>query len=71
MSGLDPAKPYFDLAWTEARMLPSDAQLVDIIHTNSGLVTNVRNEKGEPIRVKMFIRCDIILFYLFQGGLVV
>ena len=34
--GLDPAKPYFDLVSEERRMLPTDAEFVDVIHTNSG-----------------------------------
>jgi len=35
-TGLDPAKPWFDLAGADARILITDADLVDIIHTNSG-----------------------------------
>jgi len=36
VTGLDPAKPYFDLVTEERRMLPTDAEFVDVIHTNSG-----------------------------------
>ena len=35
-TGLDPAKPWFDLAADDARLLKTDAELVDVIHTNSG-----------------------------------
>jgi len=38
VTGLDPAKPWFDLADENARILKTDAQLVDIIHTNSGVM---------------------------------
>ena len=33
---LDPAKPWFDIVSEEYRVLPTDAVLVDVIHTNSG-----------------------------------
>ena len=33
---LDPAKPWFDIVGEEHRVLPTDAKLVDVIHTNSG-----------------------------------
>merc|ERR1712156_1184406 len=36
VTGLDPAKPYFDLVGEERRLLPTDAEFVDVIHTNSG-----------------------------------
>ncbi len=36
-AGLDPARPFFDdLAPEELKMTINDAELVDIIHTNSG-----------------------------------
>ena len=36
LTGLDPAKPYFDLMGIENRIQSTDADLVDIIHTNAG-----------------------------------
>merc|ERR1712080_192708 len=36
ITGLDPAKPFFELATPRDRIDRSDAQFVDIIHTNSG-----------------------------------
>ena len=34
--GLDPAMPWFDLVSEEHRIQSTDADFVDIIHTNSG-----------------------------------
>ncbi len=34
--GLDPAGPFFRLVPTYARLDPSDAQFVDVIHTDGG-----------------------------------
>ena len=39
--GLDPALPYFETAEPDERILPTDADLVDIIHTNSGYLSEV------------------------------
>ena len=43
-TGLDPAKPWFDLAGADARILITDADLVDIIHTNSGNMWDVSSK---------------------------
>ena len=39
--GLDPAEPAFDLAGPNGRLDRGDAELVDIIHTNSGMLWQV------------------------------
>lgn len=36
VTALDPAKPYFDIVSQDYRVQPTDAVLVDVIHTNSG-----------------------------------
>jgi len=36
VTGLDPAKPFFEFATEEGRIDKSDGEFVDIIHTNSG-----------------------------------
>ncbi|XP_073537369.1 pancreatic triacylglycerol lipase-like isoform X1 [Phyllobates terribilis] len=36
ISGLDPAEPYFQSTPTEVRLDPSDAALVDVVHTDAG-----------------------------------
>jgi len=38
VTGLDPAQPFFDLAGPEQRIDKDDAEFVDIIHTNSGMI---------------------------------
>ena len=40
--GLDPALPAFDFATKENRLDKEDADLVDVIHTNSGMIWEVR-----------------------------
>ena len=47
--GLDPAKPYFDLVGEERRMLPTDAEFVDVIHTNSGDLLHGAVSLPEPV----------------------
>ena len=36
VTALDPAKPFFDIVSLDYRVQPTDAVLVDVIHTNSG-----------------------------------
>ena len=36
LTGLDPAYPFFELAGPEGRVDKTDAELVQIVHTNSG-----------------------------------
>jgi len=38
VTGLDPARPVFDMVGMEWRLQPTDAEFVDVIHTNSGLL---------------------------------
>jgi len=40
VTGLDPAEPFFDLAGPDDRIDKGDAEFVDIIHTNSGMLWN-------------------------------
>ena len=40
LTGLDPAEPFFDIAGPDERIDKSDANFVDIIHTNSGMLWN-------------------------------
>jgi len=49
VTGLDPAKPYFDLVSEERRMLPTDAEFVDVIHTNSGDLLHGAVSLPEPV----------------------
>ena len=49
IKGLDPAKPYFDLVSEEMRLLPTDAEFVDVIHTNSGEIWNGALSLPEPV----------------------
>ena len=41
-SVLDPAKPYFDVLDPSLRVSKNDGQFVDVIHTNSGQLWDVR-----------------------------
>ena len=45
ITGLDPAKPFFDAANSTGRLDSDDAMFVDVIHTHGGLVT-----MEEPVR---------------------
>merc|ERR1712109_2717 len=49
VTGLDPAKPYFDLVTYTRRMLPTDAEFVDVIHTNSGDLLHGAVSLPEPV----------------------
>ena len=39
---MDPAKPWFDVSAASNTIRKDDAQLVDVMHTNSGFLLNVR-----------------------------
>ena len=45
ITGLDPARPYYETLHPSAILNKEDAALVDVIHTNSGLVINVSKRK--------------------------
>eukprot|EP00094_Tigriopus_californicus_P011914 TCALIF_11509-PA protein Name:"Similar to PNLIP Pancreatic triacylglycerol lipase (Oryctolagus cuniculus)" AED:0.24 eAED:0.24 QI:0/0/0/1/1/1/2/0/197 len=42
MSGLDPARPYFEILDPALQLNKNDGEYVDVIHTNSGSLINVR-----------------------------
>ena len=41
ITGLDPAQPAFDLAGPAGRLDKGDAEFVDVVHTNSGMLWEV------------------------------
>ena len=41
ITGLDPAQPAFDLAGPAGRLDKGDAEVVDVVHTNSGMLWEV------------------------------
>ena len=41
IKGLDPAQPAFDFATKDDRLDKEDADFVDVIHTNSGMIWEV------------------------------
>ncbi len=41
ITGLDPAKPWFDFSDKTNSLCKDDAQIVDVIHTNGGYLLNV------------------------------
>ena len=48
---MDPAQPAFELAGSAGRLDKGDATLVDVIHTNSGMLWEV-NDTGFLTNVK-------------------
>ena len=40
-AGLDPAYPLFSIDNTDTRLDTTDAEFVDVIHTNSGYITDI------------------------------
>lgn len=42
ISGLEPARPYFFEVAMKQALTPEDAEFVDVIHTNSGPLLDVR-----------------------------
>lgn len=42
LSGLDPAAPWFDIQDPSLRLTKDDGDLVDVVHTNSGELVDVR-----------------------------
>ena len=57
ISGLDPAKPYFDISAEELRIQSTDAEFVDIIHTNSGQIWEAAVSFPEPLGQVDFYPC--------------
>ena len=49
LPGLDPAKPFFDLVSIDYRIQPTDAELVDVIHTNSGELWDAAVSFPDPL----------------------
>lgn len=49
ITGLDPAKPYFDLVSKDQRLQNTDATLVDVIHSNSGFIWEGGLSMPEPM----------------------
>ena len=43
VAALDPAKPWFDLTDSSNKISKDDAELVDVLHTNSGFLLDVRS----------------------------
>ena len=41
VTSLDPAKPWFDLSEASNKVSKDDAELVDVVHTNSGFLLDV------------------------------
>jgi pancreatic triacylglycerol lipase len=54
ITALDAAKPYFDGLSTEVRLNPSDALLVDAIHTDNGIEIMNIIEKKNQILITLF-----------------
>jgi pancreatic triacylglycerol lipase len=54
ITALDAAKPYFGGLSTEVRLNPSDALLVDAIHTDNGIEIMNIIEKKNQILITLF-----------------
>ena len=68
-TGLDPAKPWFDLAADDARLLKTDAELVDVIHTNSGDMQWVSKPFQYVQNVEVCFLSAIVGHFILQGAL--
>lgn len=55
MTGLDPAFPFFELQGPEGRIDKSDAEFVQIVHTNSGFLWEGCLSFKEPLGIDKFI----------------
>ena len=66
ITGLDPARPYFETLNHDAILEKSDALFVDVIHTNSGNLTHVSAEPKFEIWIH---NCKPInILFLFRAA---
>ncbi|KAM5132566.1 pancreatic lipase-related protein 2-like isoform 2-T2 [Mantella aurantiaca] len=74
ITGLDPARPYFEYTAPEVRLDPSDASFVDVIHTDTEPLTGLGMDQPVghydfyPNGGKHMVGCPHKLVSLFKGN---
>ncbi len=62
--GLDPAGPFFRLVPTYARLDPSDAQFVDVIHTDGGILGDLFSGSFTcNLKSNYFFRAKVLVYW--------
>ena len=58
---MDPAKPWFDLTDDSHRVNKDDADLVDIMHTNSGFLLDVSKISSFKAEFHFCSSCNLLI----------
>ena len=64
---MDPAQPAFELAGSAGRLDKGDATLVDVIHTNSGMLWEV-NDTGFLTNIKQMFQTNVHICSVLIGN---
>lgn len=68
ITGLDPAEPYFQGMPTNVRLDPTDAQLVDVIHTDGKSIFLLGNARNVIILIHSLHHCTFACYNPYWSG---